>query len=314
MWIFRFRQFWEYPSRLTFTSRRWLLVGGGHCGCRETSTGTVTVGVCAIHLWFTCRQIRPGPRHSPHFPFFSSSLFFFGKRLTGGCGNLPFTELPSWVASRGTLLCKAHSRVSKPKRDQLLSLGIAARISSRTWADSPFTRRTLPNPARQYIRRTASKSSFEELFDLKELTVPLTGVCTPLLVLGNLGIAPTRVSEEAVTGSSSSTAGAARCSCSGSSHHRFVPCSRRYPPRIEEHRSLLPKKRTPFLLCYSMKQPEDSMVQPSMSCTGSCNSVGRCKGWTSSPVSVQVPRSSRRSNNIGLIMNSSALATWVPLW
>ena len=62
-----------------------------------------------------------------------------------------------------------------------------------------------------------------------------------------------------------------------------------------------------FLLGYSTKQPEGP-CSASTSCTGSCNSVGACKGWAASPVSVQTPRDSRRGNSIGLIKCSSAFA------
>ena len=48
-----------------------------------------------------------------------------------------------------------------------------------------------------------------------------------------------------------------------------------------------------------------------MSCTGSCNSVGACKGRANSPVSVQALRDSRRGNSIGLIKCSSAFAACV---
>ena len=89
-------------------------------------------------------------------------------------------------------------------------------MSSSTWAASPFARHNLPNHAHRYIRNAASKSSFEELFDLPRLTVPLTGVCTPLLALSNLGIAPICVSERAILDSSPLTAGTFWYSCSSS--------------------------------------------------------------------------------------------------
>ena len=196
---------------------------------------------------------------------------------------------------------KAHSCVSKPTRDRLLRLDTVARMSSSTWADSLFARRTLPNRARRYIRSAASKSSFEELFDLPGLTVPL-------LVLGSLWIAPACVSEKAVVNSSSHTAGAVWCFCSSykSSPTRLMWSERPLSNRGTSEFTVVAENSFPPGLLDEATRGLRGPV--STFCTSSCNSVKTCKEWAESPISVQAPRDSRRGNNIGLIKCYSAFA------